>query len=794
MKQTVFYDSNFKDYFKTEEKIKKSLSEIKNIAAKNKDENGNDTGYLKSYEYILECTKLYNDSDEDDAVAKFMLLSTYGGDSSFLEKDQAFVAFYFVCFHYYRQKQVKALRKILNKYVGSGDFRFSIDEYPVIWDLACRYSVLTGDYKRLLTTAILGAKAMNDSPAMGSSFVQAVCNKSKSMYYKSIKTTDRNYPECFSEKQTETKYDTDYSETLIRAYDFALKGIEQNPTYAKYYASVAELLFYTRVYLSKNRKLDEGHKKGFVSAIKKTISAINNIQDDDTENNDLTYEDLALGNVFTRKYVEKFLTCAKCCASNSAEIANYNRFWDMATAFFDKRPDTVFAKKNKIIMSKHFADCLDTVKSNDSSDYITISYARRDYKPVLCDVVELQSRGVQVVFDEHLDETPGDDGETWIQKYEKILKSSKAVICFLSENYISRPSVQIELKMIAEYKKPVIAIDLTGKKKISEIIKSAIFDGETLDSDTLKALINVFDDAKLALPREQNYDAILHFRKLIRLLKKQCGEVFKNVQAKGLMDLNTATPSHPQEDAMLIDSVNNVYAVLDGITRQEGYDGDYSIAKRFTDEFLKIFEQSMASEIKEEEKNFSEILRKVLIKSSESAYDELLKDPIYCDNLSKAQALATKKRKYFEPAGCVGAIAVVENNTLYYGHVGDCGIVLVRDGQVISLTRSQTHYAFEVDKVEGKRGLLYKKYVNKASNKHGYGVINGNSDVASFFNVAEIKLNDGDRIYLMTDGICNYFTENYDKNFDSMSLKDIFEKQRKSSPNLDDRTMIRIKF
>lgn len=776
MKQTVFYDSDFKDFFKTEEKVGKVLSEIKNLAVQGRD-------YLKSYEYILDCTKLYNASDEDDAVARFILLSTYNGKSAFLGKDEAFVAFYLVCFHFYRQKNVKALRGVLNKYVGSGNLRFSIDDYPVIWDLACRYSVLTDDYEHLLLSAILGAKAMDDSPAMGNSFVQAVCNKSRNMYYKNIKATDEDYPECFSRKQTETKYDTDYAESLIRAYDYAFKGIDKNPTYAKYYASVAELLFYTRVYISdKHTELDELHKKGFVAAIKRI-------------DDDVTFEDLNLDNAFTEQYVEKYLTVAKGYASSDGEIASYNQFWDMASAFFDKRPDTVFAKKNKIITSKRFADCLDMVRCNVSADYVTISYSRKDYKSVLCDVVELQSRGVQVVFDEHLDETADDDGKTWDQKFEKILKNSKAVICFLSENYVTSASVEKELNMMAKYDKPVIPIDLTGKKMISEIIKSALSEGASLSSDMLRAVTKVFDDAKLVLPREKNHDAILHFYKLEQILRNQCGEVFKNVQAEGCIDLNVSQNPHPQEDAMLIDSVNNVYVVLDGITRQEGYESDYSAAQKFTNEFLKIFGESIASNMKNGVKNVAEILRKTLVKSSEVAYKTLQKDKTYLDNLSGAKALALRKQKYFEPAGCVGAVAVIENGTLYYGHVGDSGIVLIRDGQIIALTRPQTRYAFKIDNAESNRKLLYDRYVNKPENEHGYGVINGNTDVSHFFKVASIKLNPDDVIYLMTDGIHDYFVDRYDESFNAMSISAIFEKQRKSSPlKLDDRTMIRIRY
>lgn len=777
MKQTVLYDSNFKDFFKTEEKIKKSLSEVRNLTARGRD-------YLKSYEFIVECTKIYNASDEDDAIAKFMLLSTFDDEAktNFILKDEAFVAFYFACFHYYRQKNVNALRATLNRYVGSGEKKFSIDDYPVIWDLACRYSVLTNDYEHLLISSVLGAKAMDDSPAMGNSFVQAVCNKSKNAYYKNVKVVDENYPECFSQRQTGVTDDTAYPESLIRAYGYAFLGIKKNPSYAKYYASVAELLFYTRVYLANNGEdLDEVYKKGFVTAIKPVDDKV-------------TFDDLISDNAFTSRYVEKYISVAKGYASGETEIANYDRFRDMAWAFFDKRADTIFAQKNKIITSKRFQDCLDVVPSNASPDYITISYSRKDYKSVLCDVVELKSRGIQVIFDEHLDETSETDGATWDTKFEKILKDSKAVLCYLSENYISSPSVEKELNMMAKYRKAVIPVDLTGKKLISEIIKSALKNGSVIGSDMLRAITSVFDDAKLVLPREQNYDAVLHFTKLEQALRNQCPEVFKNVKATVLIDKNVSDNVHPQEDAYIFDETNNLYVVADGITRQEGYVSDYSLSAKFTAEFLKIFEKSFNENMKLGVKNYAEILHKIFVKSSESAKESLLHDKKYCQALSDQKALAVKNQKYFEPSGCVSAVALIDNGTLYYGHVGDCGIVLIRNGQVITLTRSQTDYAFKIDKAEKDRKLLYDKYVNNPSNEHGYGVVNGDAGVSSFFFAASFKLLPGDVVYVMTDGIKDFLTERFVSGFNDLDLQEIFDMQKESSFSLDDRTAIKIKY
>ncbi len=777
MKQTVLFDSYFKDFFKTEEKIAKTLAVIKGLADKGKD-------YLKSYDYIVKCTEIYNSSDEDDAVARFVILSMYGdGKNDFLTRDEAFVSFYLVCFHFYRQRDTKALRTAINKYIGKEKNQFSIDEYPIIWDIACRYSVLTNDYERLLINAVLGARAMDNSAAMCNSYVQAVCNKAKSLYYKNSKKVDKDYPACLSQNVETTGTSPDYAETLIRAYEYAFNSIDKNPDYAKYYYNVAELLFYTRVFLSeKSEELTEVHKNGFVEAIKK-IDA------------DVTFDDLSSGNSFTEQYVEKYISAAKSRTENESEISSYNQFLDMASAFFFKRPDNIFAKKNRIITANSFDDCISLVKSSDNTDYITISYSRKDFKPVLCDIIELQSRGVQVLFDERLEKTASKSGKTWSEKYEKILAGSKAVLCFLSENYIQSSAVEEELVLMQKYNKTVIAIDLSGKKKISEIIKSAILKGATLPSSMLKALTGVFGDKELSISREKNVDAIGHFEKLNVLLHDECGEVFKIVKAEGETDRNVSQSPHPQEDALFLDDVNNIYVIADGITRQEGYESDYSLAAAFSNEFTSTFSRKLAESMKLNSKNPEELIKKCFVNSSVLTQSRLEKDGVYTKAKAAAKALSVKNGTYFEAPGCVAAVAVIDNGTLYYGSVGDCAVTLIRNGQPAILTRNQTAYAFNVDKHEADRELLYERYVNKPGNKHGYGVVNGDRNVSAFFTVGSVKLTAGDYVYIMSDGIKDFFIDSYEEAYNSLLLSEIFALHKgQTNGDLDDRTIIRIQY
>lgn len=792
MEQTILSNSCFKNYFQTEKRVQKVLGEIADLL---KDKQARD---LKSYEYILKCTNVYNRSDEDDAVVRYLLLSMYYENNSlFPDKNQAFTVFYLVCLHFYRSKQVAELHDTLERYVGTESWQFSLEDYPMLWDISCRYSVITHDHRRLLESAAAGQRAMPNNPAMGNSYVSAVCGKSRDMYYRNVTCVNDNFPRCFLNKAQIADENITYEESLVQAYIYTREAIAKNPNYSKYYCLFAELLFYTRVYLSERGGAvgGEKYKDEFLCELKKLKS----LETCDCLN-DLEWDDLVGENAIDlRENIELLVALAKRFTTLPDEISRYNQFLDMALSCFDKRPGTVFAKKNKILAAKEFKDCLKVVNSSVSKNYIIVSYARKDYKAVLCDIIELQSRGVQIIFDEHLDETSDRDGKTWDEKYETLLKSSKAVLCFFSEDYIVSDSVAKEVVMMKTYEKPVIVIDLTQKKQVSSIIQSAIKNGATMSSVKLRGLLDVFDDDVPVIPREESADANSHILKVERVIRNECEEVFTNVTAQALSVQNKGRKTgHINEDFYICNKEENIYVVADGITRQEGYaDADYSLSAVFTQKFCEQLRGDLAKNLKKSVSDIPSLMRKAFVRSSMATMSKLNDDPFYAEKHGKAHKLAIQKGAYFEPVGCVCAVAVIENGTLYYGHVGDCGMALVRNGQLILLTHSQTYYAFGIDKVERDREKLYRDYVNVENNPHGYGVVNGDERVKSYFHVTSTELQSGDVVYLMSDGVFDFFRDSFCNQSELFDPAKIFAEQEifaGENADFDDRTMIRITY
>ncbi len=791
------------DFSQTQKKLENVLNTVKEISSKGLE-------YFKTYEFILCCTEFYEKSDDEDFAVVLMLMSLYKTKTSELSKREFFVIFYLACLFYYRKRDVKQLRDLINQSMNDEETRFSLDIYPVLWNLACRYSVLMKDYKRILKFSEIGARKTNDNPAMLISYVEAVCNEFQRRYYNSAENSDKECPKCFADKVDDVKKSDapvfdggDDCELLIKAFGYAYICMNTNSDYAKYYVLAAKLFFFTYVYCSdpKNRDVlseviafdvTTGERNTYEKELKKAVNKICRCVYKKDEEFDLSkfINDVS----FAEEKVKDCVGSARNYAKSEAERSGYNQFWEVAEAFFKKQPKAVFGKKNNIINSASRYECIVNgfIKSSraDNNDYVIVSYSSMDYKPVFCDIVELQSRGVQVVFDETLDKTADCDGKEWYAKFRNLLYKSKAVLCFLSENYVMSSAVERELKMIAQCKNPVIVVDLTGKKRISEVIGSVYRNGNELDSTRLKRLTAVMSDEKTVFPREGNDDAVLHLDGVVERLRNQCGEVFRIVTAEDFSCRNTC--GHPAEDFFINDK--NFFVVADGITRQEGYVGEYSVAAKFTETFLDVFRQSFGERLKRGGDDVKEIMRGEFASASVRTENILCGDAGYKSEYEKAEELAKSRGVYFEKPGCTSAVVYIDNGTMYYGHVGDSGIILVRDGQVIALTRSQTYYAFKIDGKERERKTLYGEYVNKPENPHGYGIVNGDGNVESFFDVASIKLKLGDVIYIMTDGTYDFFWKHYDKSFDESGLYNIFRMQgEKEKDKLDDRTMIRVR-
>lgn len=243
----------------------------------------------------------------------------------------------------------------------------------------------------------------------------------------------------------------------------------------------------------------------------------------------------------------------------------------------------------------------------------------------------------------------------------------------------------------------------------------------------------------------------------------------------------------PPEDSMLTDG--KVFCVADGITRDPPTPKDFrnfsyeealekypnpSGARFAADVFCKSFIKPLKNKIPSKEK---------IEKSFIFGNQEIAK-------LNKAQI---KKIDYLvnDFFGCVASGGVIHNNRLYWGGIGDCGIIIFdKSGKVKFQTPNWIKPFEKYEKknlkkpdynfaMPGCRKVIRSKYRNNPDENASYGALTGEQNAEKFMNFGETELNKGDLVVFYTDG----FEE-------TVRQKDFFEKIYQKTESLADQHLV----
>ena len=126
-----------------------------------------------------------------------------------------------------------------------------------------------------------------------------------------------------------------------------------------------------------------------------------------------------------------------------------------------------------------------------------------------------------------------------------------------------------------------------------------------------------------------------------------------------------------------------------------------------------------------------------------------------------------------EKPGCVGVVAGIFKDKLYYGYFGDCSLFVIRNNTRIILADSQTKCAFELLKKEKERKILEKEFVNK-NYKYGYCVANGDPKAKGDLKIGHFGLESGDIIFLCSDGLSKYLLNVNPSDFANKEIDEIY--------------------
>lgn len=751
------------------------------------------------YLFVLGVTKL------EERHGKFMLpylyeiLDNYVNFNEYFNEDIAFAAYYNIGLHYARYFEINELFDFITKNTYLEMFK---NKYPLAYDGVGRYLSINGMVDRMylldlatirnmknlkisnpeyFKTTKYGYDQSGDNVAIKVGVAASICSMFEHQFVRGKLGLNLELDNVGHNKEFQVDkikdmilsnegYEIDESliseETLDIGMDCIGQAIEYNPSYPKYPYLKAQLIFYKLLYKKEVVTFE------LYQEMKKLLEKAKSLENSKANDYQLRCS----------KY-DVFLSRIETYMENSSQkrdsVVDYEYF---------KQKDEIIRMQTCPPPQKRINP---TVNGDDP--YAFISYSTQNFKSVYCDLLAFKRRGISFWYDAGV--IPG---EQWHRIVEQKIENASVIICYLSADFIKSGAIYKELSLFKKYNKPVIWVDLTGQKQISRIIidvirKSKVDTLNKISSNMLNVLTELLDDDIDMITREPDPQSEIHVDRIKKVIENKFPNIIHTIETSYSSVRNTKSDLNgnktlPNEDYVICDSHNNIYIVLDGITRPKvEYTGDgksiaYDLSKLFADTIHKYIQSNLIYC-----KDFKDA--KIILNEGFKLANE------------EVRLLLEKRKEEWEGReipGAVGIVGFIINHSLYYGSLGDCMGILVRGEQKHIFSAKQTTSAFDYLKKENSRELLYKKFVNKKDNPYGYGVIDGDPEALEYFNISYINLDRADTIYLVSDGISDLIEYCKPEIIENLSIDELVEESFRQDelfekPFNDDKSIIRIK-
>lgn len=744
-----------------------------------------------SYEFILYITKLEEKfgalpvESSKEIIDDFL---HYNAECGILP-DVAFAAVYYVALVYTRYREKEKLRKFLTEMYPHFE-----NGYPLFYELMGRFCSLNNDFMRSVIFADKALRPIEErggvNVALGVAYANAIasiaeyCFLHKNIYgeRRGIRSV-KNAPLledgiCEIALKSVGPYVYDNRDLENGKIDIALEKIEKaiayNEKYSKYYYLKSKLLFYRALY--KHNKISEPEINQVRSLLRKCV--------------DLLSAGNKNYNILIEEY-NRFDLIVQSCPVDSFGWYETERF-----LFEAAKNNIIRAGDPKLVQPKIY-------DHSARVPHVFVSYSSLDFKAVYCDLIELRRNGIYCDYDNEMiayeDVKDNEGKQKWYIAVESKIRSAECVICYLSADYINSGAVLRELQLIERYKKPIIAIDLSGDHVVSRMIVRMAQDREysrNITSERLYWFAKKFEDDTNIITRAQDPLNNAHIMQIKNRIFFLCPNVVNVIKCESVSQTG-AEANHPQEDCYLADGDHNVFIVADGVTRQnrEEYslkeNSEKSISFQVGETFCRSFRDAAAKGICELKTgdDLDECL-KAAFETANRQVCRVVENYLSCVPVGDA-----------EKPGCVAIAAVIHSDKLHFGAIGDCMGILVRNNKKIVFSDKQTVYAFDKARVEKDRATLQREYINNPGNPYGYGVVNGEKEAEKFFNVSHLNMEYGDSIYLVSDGVSDYIQYCNPQEYESLSVEQILARAREMHARLkgaaafcDDMTLIRIRW
>ena len=191
----------------------------------------------------------------------------------------------------------------------------------------------------------------------------------------------------------------------------------------------------------------------------------------------------------------------------------------------------------------------------------------------------------------------------------------------------------------------------------------------------------------------------------------------------------------PNEDFIFVDENNGIFIVLDGVTRDKIDDlypqpsPSYEVSKIFAD-------KAYAYIIDNFSKNIDTL---TIIKNA------------FAEGNAEIKRFNRSYTGDFLP-GTVGIIAIIKENKLYYGYIGDCLGVLLNEQARKEFTTCQTKLIHE--HIKYFTAFEIRNYIcNHHNHPYSYGVLDGRESAIDFVVTEMMALDKYKELVLATDGV-----------------------------------------
>ena len=222
----------------------------------------------------------------------------------------------------------------------------------------------------------------------------------------------------------------------------------------------------------------------------------------------------------------------------------------------------------------------------------------------------------------------------------------------------------------------------------------------------------------------------------------------------------------PNEDYFICDDIGQIYILVDGVSRDRigGVYPNPSPAREVSEIFVKV----VYDYLKAHSQHF------------------LIREAIEIGNNEVAKYNEKMNWENDFLPGTVGIVAMIKKEKMYYCYIGDCyGLKVSKKGKKTFFTDCQTKMIAKY----GKQYTAYEirnKICNNKAHSCAYGVLNGDMRAMDFVVAGMIEIEDGEKIFLCSDGFDDLVQNCSAADLYKMSLEEMGNK----SKNMDDKTMI----